>query len=103
MTGALSVAIQAPYADVATGFAAAFVVEIIGRVSGSAWDFGDGTVVSNRPYASHAWTNAGNYAVVLRAYNDMYPAGEAPRRRCWILKSVTGAAKARRIINKQRQ
>ena len=54
----------------AAGFAVDFAGSITGRVSASAWDFGDGTVVSNRPYASHAWTTAGDYAVVLRAYND---------------------------------
>ena len=46
-----------------------------GRVTASRWEFGDGTVVSNRPYASHAWEGPGNYAVVLRAYNDSNPGG----------------------------
>jgi PKD repeat protein len=75
VTGALSATIQAPYTNFATGFAAAFAANISGRVSASTWDFGDGTVVSNRPYASHAWAVAGDYAVVLRAYNNSYPGG----------------------------
>ena len=32
-------------------------------------------IVSNRPYASHAWAAPGDYAVVLRAYNDSRPGG----------------------------
>jgi hypothetical protein len=39
------------------------------------WNFGDGTVVSNRPYASHAWVAPGDYPVVLRAYNESHPDG----------------------------
>src|SRR6185436_8735824 len=32
-------------------------------------------VVSNRPYASHHWGSAGDYPVVLRAYNEIFPDG----------------------------
>ena len=32
-------------------------------------------MVSNRPYATHAWTAPGDYAVVLRAYNESHPGG----------------------------
>jgi parallel beta-helix repeat protein len=74
-TGPLGVSVHAPYTNVAAGFMANFVGNVTGNVSASAWDFGDGTVVSNRPYASHAWATAGEYPVVLRAYNDSYPAG----------------------------
>ena len=52
-----------------------FQAVIEGRVSGQRWDFGDGVVVSNRPYACHAWAVPGDYAVELRAYNESYPAG----------------------------
>jgi len=75
VTGALSVAIVASHSQVTVGFGADFDAHIIGRVSGSRWEFGDGMVVSNRPYARHAWTRAGNYAVVLRAQNESHPAG----------------------------
>ena len=51
VTGALSVAIVASYTNVAVGFAVDFQAVIGGRVSASRWDFGDGVVVSNRPYA----------------------------------------------------
>ncbi len=44
-------------------------------MSTSAWDFGDGTAVSNRPSVNHAWSTPGTYAVVLSAYNESNPGG----------------------------
>jgi hypothetical protein len=75
VTGLLSVAIQAGYTNIATGFPDQFVAQIGGRTSMSRWDFGDGTVVSNQPYVSHSWAAAGNYLVTLTAYNESYPGG----------------------------
>jgi len=66
VTGAVTVALLASYTNVATGFSVDFQALISGRVSASRWEFGDGTVVSNQPYASHAWSAAGDYAVILR-------------------------------------
>jgi parallel beta-helix repeat protein len=68
-TGPISLSIRADYTNFTAGFAACFMAVISGHVSASVWDFGDGTVVSNRLYASHAWNVSGNYVVVLRAYN----------------------------------
>jgi len=73
-SGALNVALAISYTNVAVGFAANFESAISGRVSMSSWDFGDGVVISNRPYASHAWVAPGDYAVALRAYNNDYAA-----------------------------
>ena len=75
VTGALSAGILIDYTNVVAGFCAKLQPDIAGRLSGSAWDFGDGTVVSNRPYVSHAWATPGNYAVVLRVWNESWPAG----------------------------
>ena len=77
VTGAIDVAIQAAYTNVAVGFGVNLQGLIYGRVSASRWDFGDGTVVSNRPYAAHAWSTPGDYTVELRAYNNTYPGGVA--------------------------
>ena len=74
-TGALTASIQASYTNVAPGFAANITALIGGSASASRWDFGDGTVISNRPYASHAWMAPGDYTVVLRVYNDSNPSG----------------------------
>ncbi|HOC57754.1 MAG TPA: choice-of-anchor Q domain-containing protein, partial [Verrucomicrobiota bacterium] len=75
VTGGLTVAIAAAYTNVSTGFGVAFVGENSGRVSASAWDFGDGVVVTNRPYASHAWAAPGLYEVRFTGYNDSCPGG----------------------------
>jgi hypothetical protein len=75
VTGAVSVAAQASHTTVLVGFRVELQALISGRVSASRWEFGDGTVVSNRPYASHAWSTTGDYPVILRAYNESYPGG----------------------------
>ena len=75
VTGALSAAIVADYTNVAVGFNVNFRAELAERLSASVWDFGDGTVVSNRPYTTHAWAAAGDFPVVLQAYNESFPAG----------------------------
>ena len=75
VTGGLSVAISASYTNVATGYAADLAAVIEGRTSVSVWRFGDGTSVSNRPYAQHAWDVAGDYVVTLTAYNEDHPEG----------------------------
>ena len=75
VTGPLTVAIQASSNSVFTGTAVNFTAAINGRAMASVWDFGDGTILSNRPFASHGWGLARDYDVVLRAYNESYPAG----------------------------
>jgi len=50
---------------------------ISGKVSQSVWDCGDGNLVTNKPIVIHPWLAAGDYAVVLRAYNDSNPDGVA--------------------------
>src|SRR5262249_39191152 len=57
------------------GFEVNFMAKIDGNLRASRWEFGDGTVLSNRPYASHAWQEAGEYQVVLRAFNESQPSG----------------------------
>jgi hypothetical protein len=73
-TGALSVAIQVASTNITPRFALDLAGIIGGHASASVWDFGDGTIVSNQPYATHSWA-AGDYTVILRAYNDTYPSG----------------------------
>ena len=73
--GPLTMAMQADYTAVGTGFTVHFTAQFGGHASASRWDFGDSTIVSNRPYAAHRWTSAGSYRVVLTAFNDSYPGG----------------------------
>ena len=75
LTGDLTVAVQATSTIVAPGYAVDLSGWITGQVGASVWDFGDGTVLSNRPCASHTWSAAGDYPVVLRAYNASHPEG----------------------------
>ncbi len=75
MTGPLTVALVASDTKVPVGYAVSLTALIEGRTTRSVWRFGDGVVVSNRPYASHAWAAPGDYAVALRAYNEANVAG----------------------------
>ena len=69
-SGALNMSIRATHTNVAAGFAVRLVGDIDGRITSSRWEFGDGTVLSNRPYAAHQWAAAGDYSVVLRAFGN---------------------------------
>ena len=75
ITGALSVSVSAAPTNVAVGFSIRFRADILGRTTRSVWDFGDGIVLSNKPYALHAYASPGVYAVLLRASNESYPQG----------------------------
>jgi len=74
-TGALTVALEAAYTNVAIGFPLSFTTQIDGRTTASAWNFGDGMSLSNQPFANYAWTLPGTYSVRLTAYNESFPAG----------------------------
>lgn len=65
----VQVAIVAGATSVVSGVSLEFVAQIDGEVISSRWDFGDGTVVSNRPIASHAWSSLGDQQVVLTAWS----------------------------------
>jgi hypothetical protein len=75
VTGPLNVAISTSFTNVAVGFPVDLTARIEGRAAASSWDFGDGATATNQPYTSHAWAAPGDYAVVLRAYNESQPGG----------------------------
>jgi hypothetical protein len=75
VTGALTAAIVATYTNVAVNYQVGLTAVIEGRASASSWDFGDGPGVTNRPFVSHAWVMPGDYAVILRAYNESHSGG----------------------------
>jgi hypothetical protein len=77
VTGPLSVSSLATYTNVAVGFPVGLTALIEGRPNASVWDFGDAMAMTNQPFTTHAWRTPGDYTVVLRAYNDTYPAGVA--------------------------
>ncbi|MCX6922896.1 MAG: hypothetical protein NT154_06750 [Verrucomicrobia bacterium] len=71
--GPSSVGIVATFTNVATGFSVDFAPLSVWRITASLWDFGDGIVVSNLVYTSHAWATPGDYAVVLWARTESHP------------------------------
>ena len=75
ITGELSVSAWAVPTNMAVDFPIRFRADILGRTTRSVWDFGDGSVLSNKPYALHAYASPGVYAVLLRAYNESDSAG----------------------------
>jgi PKD repeat protein len=76
ITGPLAVALMPANAMyLSTGVPVDFVAAIQGHASASRWDFGDGTVVSNRPFITYTWTVPGDYSVVLTAFNETHPEG----------------------------
>jgi hypothetical protein len=74
-TGPLSVDIAPAWTNAAVGFPVALTALIEGQTTLSIWDFGDGTLALDQPYATHAWTAPGDYLVSLWALNDSHPAG----------------------------
>ena len=74
-TGALTVDLTATLTSVTPLYTVSFTAFIEGRTTASVWDFGDGVTVNNQPFTTHAWEQAGDYPVVLTAYNDSNPAG----------------------------
>jgi parallel beta-helix repeat protein len=75
VTGPLTVSLVANFTNTTVAYPVSLTALIAGRTSCSIWDFGDGVVMSNRPYASHAWAAPGVYPVALRAYNESIPGG----------------------------
>ena len=73
--GSLTLNLQATYTNVAAGVVVDFSGSISGHARLNVWDFGDGSVTTNKLAVSHTWTTSGNYPVTLTAYNDSNPDG----------------------------
>ena len=74
-TGALAVAFSETFTNVVTGLAVDFAAQISGHATDNHWNFGDGTIVSNRLNFSHSWSAPGNYTVTFTAFNTDNPGG----------------------------
>jgi len=74
-TGPLVVAIPDPTTTVAKNHPTAWRIAAEGKTTGSQWDFGDGTVVRNQPWARHTWATPGEYVVTLTVFNQTFPEG----------------------------
>jgi parallel beta-helix repeat protein len=75
VTGELSVAIRAIALTGTRYSPMPFQADIHGRTTASTWQWGDGTVTSNQPYATHSFRSTGTLAVVLTAFNEDHPGG----------------------------
>jgi PKD repeat protein len=74
-TGPLSVALATDFTNVTVGYSAYFRAQVEGQTTGNRWDFGDGTLFSNRLETVHDWQTPGTYPVRLTVFNDAYPDG----------------------------
>ena len=73
-TGALSVAISAAYTNAVVGTPLRFEAVVGGKVDGYAWEFGDGGSNGGISVVEHPYVDAGDYPVVLRAWNGDHSA-----------------------------
>lgn len=75
LSGNLSMSIAPDFTNLPPGYAKNFQANITGPLTASVWNFGDGTMVTNEAYISHAYAALGNYTISLTGYNNTYPAG----------------------------
>ncbi len=87
-TGAVSMTIELTWSRFATDFAAPLVAHGTGPLTASVWDFGDGTLVTNRAYINHAWRAPGIYPVRLTGYNDSFPSGITTTSKVEVIEAV---------------
>jgi hypothetical protein len=73
--GALQVLVASDYTGVAVGFPVRFQADVLGQATRTKWDFGDGTILTNQPFATHTWSSNGQFVVICRAFNDSHPEG----------------------------
>ena len=75
ITGDLEVSITTEYSAVVKGHELYFSADIEGKPANTLWSFGDSTQTMDSHFTQHAWDAAGDYPVVLTAYNDDHPSG----------------------------
>jgi len=74
-SGNLSVSILSDNTVIEPGYELNLIADITGVMSSNRWDFGDGASLQNMMYAHHAWTNIGQFSVVLTAWNETFTNG----------------------------
>jgi hypothetical protein len=72
-TGPLSLWIDASFTNVASGYSVSFTAGNRGPILESVWDFADGTLLTNQPFPTHAWSVPGTYTARLIGYKDSHP------------------------------
>ena len=72
--GPLTVALQATLTNAPVSYPVNFT-GIFSKGQSNFWSFGDGTFASNQLSATHSWASAGDYPVMLTAYDVATPGG----------------------------
>jgi predicted outer membrane repeat protein len=85
----LTASIETIYTNTVAAFSNTFTADLNNPGASVVWDFGDGTVVSNQPSVSHAWTALGDYTVTLTAYDEFTPSGVSTAIVIHVLDHVT--------------
>jgi hypothetical protein len=77
ITGPLSVSLTSSWPAITQGRYVFLWAVVGGRLSRAAWDFGDGSNLTNATFLnnSHAWANPGDYVVTFTAFNADNPSG----------------------------
>jgi hypothetical protein len=76
LVGPLTVALEAPRAEIATCGQLLLTGRVTGRASRLEWSFGDGITRTNLGWQiGWSWPTAGDYPVTVRAFNVDHPAG----------------------------
>jgi hypothetical protein len=77
LTGPLAVSLILKYTTIAQYGQDGLSGQVFGRATRVAWDFGDGSVLTNVSSIAYpkVWTNPGDYTVTFTAYNADNPAG----------------------------
>jgi len=93
-TGTLYVSIIAEATNVVVGIPVRFEAAVEGHADQNLWSFDDGSVQSNEVILTHAWDTVGDYNVVLRVFNETYPAGVAATTAVSVVTAETSATYA---------
>ena len=74
-TGKLSVSIFTKYNKITTGYSNYFFASILGNASQNLWSFDTGVTWENTLGGFYSWDTPETYKVILKAFNETYPAG----------------------------
>jgi hypothetical protein len=71
-----------------------FEAEVWGDATSNRWDFGDGSTAIRMSRVAHAWSESGEFEVVLTVYNDTYPEGVSATALIWVVDPPNAPATA---------
>jgi len=96
LTGGLYVDIYAKYTSAVVGAELEFKAIIFGKPASNYWSFGDGAASPDKYITDHSFSAAGEYEVILSAFNNDNPAGVSAT----IMVNIVGLDNATYYVNK---